>query len=150
LCAKVLQVEIDKTATLCKECTDSIQNVTVKMNLEEEELQGKETENEDLSFKLEQFKKHLDLKRLKNENEIRAKELETKLEIAKKAQKDYYDEQEQLKKDSKTQKFLNMEASIAQLTEQLEMYGQKFVEFEATLNKSNEIFEQFNEREKQL
>lgn len=76
LSARMLQVEVEKSAQLNKECSDSIARVTSKMQEEIDELNAKETENMDLALKLDQFKHHLDLKRQKQENEMRARDLE--------------------------------------------------------------------------
>lgn len=76
LSARMLQVEVEKSAQLNKECSESIARVTSKMQEEIDELNAKETENMDLALKLDQFKHHLDLKRQKQENELRAKDLE--------------------------------------------------------------------------
>lgn len=148
--AKSLEVEVEKTAQLNRECSDSIGKVMVKVEAEEAELAEKQAENESLSVKLEQFKEHLDMQKRRVENEQRAKELELKLEAAKKAQSDYLSEQERLKKDSLRAKVHTAEEKVNQLNEQLEMFKSKFLEFDDTLKKSGEITQQFEVREATL
>lgn len=148
--AKSLELEVEKTAQLNRECSDSIGKVMVKVTAEEEELAEKQAENESLSGKLEQFKEHLDMQKKRVENEQRAKELELKLEAAKKAQSDYLAEQERLKRDSLRAKVSTAEEKVNQLNEQLEMFKAKFIEFDETLTKSGEITQQFEVREASL
>ena len=148
--AKSLALEVEKTAQLNRECSDSIAKVMVKVEAEEAELSEKQAENESLSAKLEQFKEHLDMQKKRVENEQRAKELELKLEAAKKAQAEYLSEQERLKKDSLKAKVRTAEEKVNQLNEQLEMFKAKFIEFDETLKKSGEVTHQFELREASL
>ncbi len=59
------------TAQKCKETTESIDKVSLKITEEDEELSGKEEENVDLTSKLETFKAHLEARRARDENEKR-------------------------------------------------------------------------------
>ena len=83
-------------------------------------------------------------------NEQRTKELTAKLEAAKLAQRTYLEEQEKLKRDACKSKIIHTGETVAQLEQQLLMYDAKFVEFESTLTRTNEIMAQLAERELSL
>lgn len=148
--AKMLVAEQQKTMHIESECGTSLSSVTTKIDAEEADINAKAQENEDLRVKLEQFKGHLELRREKLKNEQRTKELTDKLEAAKLAQKNYLDEQEKLKRDACKSKIIHTRETVMQLEQQLQMYDRKFVEFESTLTRTNEIMAQLAERELSL
>lgn len=148
--AKMLQAERDKTATIARECGASLSSVTTKIDAEEADIDNKAAENEELRAKLEQFRGHLELRREKQRNEERTRELVLKLEAAKLAQTTYLDEQERMKRDSCKSKIVHASETILQLESQLGMYDQKFQEFESTLARTNDIMLQLHDRETSL
>ncbi|RYG68279.1 hypothetical protein EON64_05540 [archaeon] len=104
-----------------RECVQSIESVNKKIVEEEKDLELKAQENEQLESKLEQFSQHLQLRygrlfsnslcspvmcimcfcrREKLQNEAKAKELQTQLDEARKAQSDYNKAQDKLRRES--------------------------------------------------
>jgi hypothetical protein len=145
----VLQEKM-KTDQLQSECLQSIAAVTTKIEEEEEELKQKAQENEELQSKLEQFTYHMRLRKEKVRNEERARELQAKLEEAKRAQFDYFQEQEKLKAQSLKSRVHHLEETVHSLRSQLSNYGGKFEEFEDTLKRSAAVLDKVDEREATL
>eukprot|EP01039_Chlorochromonas_danica_P003179 gene3180-3481_t len=146
----LVEQEREKTKHLERECVQSIEAVTKKIEEEEAELDMKSLENEELKSKLDQFSQHLQLRREKLRNEERAKDLQQRLEQARHAQVEYAKVQERLRAESYKSKIRHLEEAIATLQQQVAMYGGKFDEFEDTLNRSCTILEKVEEREKAL
>jgi chromosome segregation ATPase len=147
---KLLGVEKEKSASIERECGSSLTSVTTKIAAEEADIDSKDAENEELRTKLEQFRAHLELRREKQRNEERTRELAAKLEAAKLAQKSYADEQDKMKRARCKSKIAHTQETVLQLQEQLRMYDAKFAEFESTLLRTAEVMAQLDEREAAL
>lgn len=148
--SKMLEVEVEKTQSIEKECGLSLSSVTARIEAEESDIATKAAENNDLTAKLEQFRGHLELRREKQRNEARTKELVSKLEAAKQAQQNYEREQAQLKRDSCRSKLVHSQETVLQLEQQLAMYDNKFADFEETLRRTAEVVAQLDAREQAL
>mmetsp|Transcript_16621 Transcript_16621/g.28134 ORF Transcript_16621/g.28134 Transcript_16621/m.28134 type:complete len:480 (+) Transcript_16621:32-1471(+) len=145
--SKLVNGEREKTAKIEKECSDSLNSVGEKIQAEETDIVSKEAENEDLRAKLEQFKSHLDLQREKLSNEARTKDLIAQLEEAKLAQKNYYAQQDMMRRDACRSKIIHSQETVHQLEQQLLVYNSKFGEFEETLSRSNDVLKELEGRE---
>lgn len=148
--AKLLSVELEKSMAIQRECGASLTSVTTKIDAEEADLEAKAKENDDLCVKLEQFRAHLELRREKQRNEARTRELQGQLEAAQKAQLAFVSQQEQLKRESCHSKVIHAQETVLQLEAQLSMYDKKFAEFQDTLRRTAEVMVQLEERETAL
>lgn len=147
---KLLSVELEKSLAIQRECGASLASVTSKIDAEEADLEEKARENKDLCAKLEQFRAHLELRREKQRNETRTRELQSQLEAAQKAQLAFVSQQEQLKRESCHSKVVHARETVLQLEAQLAMYDKKFGEFQDTLRRTAEVMVQLEEREAAL
>ena len=143
----VVEAEKEKTEHLRNECVQSIQSVLGKIEEEESDLLNKEKENEDLKLKLEQFMYHMNLRREKIKSEEKKKDLEMQLEQARKAQIDFFQEQERLRAQSYKSRIHHLHETIFNLKQQLNSFSGKFGDFESTLEKSAQVLETVDERE---
>jgi hypothetical protein len=139
--------EQSKTEHLQKECMNSIEAVTKKIEEEEKDLERISLENDELKGKLEQFLLHLNLKKEKMKNEEKTKELFLRLKDAKKNQINYLREQERLRAQSCQSKIAHLQETVESLESQLTQFSSKFQEFEQTLQKSSQVIEKMEERE---
>lgn len=139
-----------KSEHLEAECVQSIATVSKKIEQEEEELVQKEQENASLREKLQEFQQHLNLRKEKRQNEVRAQELQRQLRDARRAQAAYVKEQESLRRTSTKARIQQMEETVNSLRHQLTVYASKFEEFESTLSRSVEVLEKINERQVSL
>ena len=144
---KLLEAEAEKTCSIERECGDSLTSVSSKIDADEADIETKAQENIELRSKLDQFRDHLELRRERQRNEEKTKDLVAKLEAAKAAQKAYLDEQDRMKRDSCKSKIIHTQETIMQLKEQLNMFDKKFVEFESTLERTGAVMDQMLERE---
>lgn len=147
---KLLEEESEKTASIERECGASLGSVSTKIDAEEADIAVKAQENSDLRSKIDQFRDHLELRRERQRNEEKTKDLMAKLEAAKAAQKAYLDEQDRMKRDSCKSKIVHTHETILQLKAQLSMFDKKFVEFESTLERTESVMHQMLERETSL
>ena len=148
--AKMLACEKEKTASIDKECGNSLSSVSGKIDAEEADIDLKAKENDELRDKLDQFRSHLELRKEKLRNDEKTRELKGKLEAAKLAQRAYVEEQERMKRDSCRSKIIHSEETILNLQNQLKMYDEKFQEFDSTIRRTAEIMGQLDERETML
>ncbi len=144
---QLVMLEKEKSDQLQTECIQSIDTVTKKIEEEEFELEQKAKENEDLQAKLEQFTYHMSLRKEKARNEEKARELQMQLEYAKRAQVDYFREQQDLKSKSLKSRVIHLQETVHSLKTQLGSYTGKFEEFEDTLRRSGSVLEKVDERE---
>lgn len=147
---QLVEQERSKSEHLEAECLQSISAVTKKIEQEELDLAQKDQENQSLKEKLEEFMQHINLRKEKRQNEVKAQELQRRLQEARKAQAVYIQEQEKLRLHTRKSKIHQLEETVYSLRRQLGTYAEKFEEFEDTLDRSTEVLEKINEREKSL
>lgn len=143
---QMLQIEKDGNEKFRTECDNSTASLLEKIKIEEEELEKKEKENEDLRSKLEQFKSHLDLRKDKMINLKKTKQLEDQLATARSDQRKYLLDQQALKANSLNAQLLHSKETTHTYKEQIHLYNSKFKEFESTLAKTAEVMGTFDER----
>lgn len=146
----LLEAEKEKNIALQKECDESLSSVSEKIDKEETELENKNAENIELRNKLDQFKHHLELRRENVKNQIKMKKITAELETAKKAQKDFIDDQKRLRKISNNTKIAQLQETITQYKEQISMYESKFDEFNNAIIRNDNIVVQLQIREDKL
>mmetsp|Transcript_31053 Transcript_31053/g.29652 ORF Transcript_31053/g.29652 Transcript_31053/m.29652 type:complete len:502 (-) Transcript_31053:642-2147(-) len=138
--------EAKKTEELRTKCLDSITSITKQIEDEETVVSLKKLENENLSIKITEFNSHLLLRDEHLATQRKARVIEQQLLDAKNLQ--YIRAEEQRHMNSKSyQNHLNqLSEAVIDLERQVALYIEKASSFEATLDDTKSVFQQFEDR----
>lgn len=138
--------EAKKTEELRTKCLDSITSITKQIEDEEAVVTLKKLENENLSVKITEFNSHLLLRDEHLATQRKARIIEQQLLDAKNLQ--YIRAEEQRHMNSKSyQNHLNqLREAVIDLERQVALYIEKASSFEATLDDTKSVFQQFEDR----
>lgn len=142
----LLKEERHKTEELRAQCIDSIDSITKQIEDEEAAVSAKKEENASLGVKITEFNGHLVIRDEHLVTQRKARVIEQQLLEAKKVQ--YARAEEQRASNSKSYQIHIQQLLEAQrdLERQVGLYMEKASSFEATLDDTRSVFQQFEDR----
>eukprot|EP00741_Cyanophora_paradoxa_P017349 tig00020961_g16759.t1 len=135
--------EATKRQELSKKFHDTIKDITQKLEEQGEERMKQFRENELLRDKLKNFAEQYELREQHFAHQLKTKDLEQQLWQAKFQQQKELADQEAVKAAAYKEQAATLVKTEQELRSQLQMYGEKFEQFQETLTKSNEVFNTF-------
>jgi len=118
----------------------TVKDITQRLDEHAVERQQQLQENQDLRDKLKQLLEQFDLRESHWEKQLHAKGLEVQLAEAKLEQQVQAAAQMEMKASQFSQQIEIMRETEQELRKQLDSYGEKFKEFQETLQMSNDVF----------
>lgn len=142
----LLKEESHKTEELRAQCIDSIDSITKQIEDEEAAVLAKKEENTSLGVKITEFNGHLVIRDEHLVTQRKARVIEQQLLEAKKVQ--YARAEEQRASNSKSYQIHIQQLLEAQrdLERQVGLYMEKASSFEATLDDTRSVFQQFEDK----
>ena len=139
------------------ESNKSVEDIVTRILATKEDFQNRisksmkaqeqqEKDNEELAAKIEEFKEHRKLRNEHYANQLKAKGLEVQLAAAKLDQQEKILEQEKARNEAYRNHVSQLRQNEKDQKAQIQMYTEKFEQFEEALGKSDEMFIEFNER----
>lgn len=138
--------ESKKTEELRTKCLDSITSITKQIEDEETVVTLKKLENENLSVKITEFNSHLLLRDEHLATQRKARVIEQQLLDAKNLQYIRAEEQRHMNSRSYQNHLNQLREAELDLERQVALYVEKASSFEATLDDTKSVFQQFEDR----
>jgi hypothetical protein len=142
----LLVEEAKNTEELRAKCLNSVTSIVKQIEDEEAAVVAKKEENDSLAEKIREFNSHLVLRDEHLATQRKARAIEQQLLDAKKVQYLRGEEQRCLNSKSYQNHFQQLKEAEKDLERQLGLYVEKASSFEATLDDTKSVFQQFEDR----
>jgi chromosome segregation ATPase len=138
---RLIESELSKRKEMSNGFSSSIQDISMKLELQADSSKAQLQENESLRSKLKELLEKFDMQQQYFDNSVKTKDLEIQLAQAKLAQQEAISAQEKEKYGALLKHGVTQEQTIDELKQQISMYNEKFDTFQTSIQTSNKYFE---------